>query len=150
PTLDVNANLKDYKEEAEVAPVVDGANRENTTYLYSTNNHARVGCKQKNTPDCPANKFMAMTASLDTEIIGPVSADEIPYDDIQEAVHVKLYPTALATSSVVVFPSLDLGFLGKPELETPTGAQMMRMRYQKDSNGNPRELIDGYIYYKDG
>src|SRR5690606_28409625 len=30
PTLDVNANMKDYKEEAEVAPVVNGERRENT------------------------------------------------------------------------------------------------------------------------
>src|SRR5690554_2853354 len=110
PTLDVNANLVDFKVEDEEAPDLfdpygdpaqfpEGGNLQNTTYLYSTNNTARIGCSRTQA-ECLANKFMAVTAGLDTEVMGPASGEDIPYPDINQAVHVKLYPTALATSSL--------------------------------------------------
>jgi len=156
PTNDVNANLKDYKDEPETAPIVNGAHRENTTYLYSKGSNARVGCTKKKQwawdpppADCPDKKFLVLTANLDTEVIGPVESSAIPYDGIDRAVNVKLYPTAIATSSVTVFA--DLPIISFVETENPTGAQLMRMRYQPDSNGNRTELIDGYIYtHEDG
>lgn len=145
PTLDVNANLVDLKDD-EGVPKLDnpngnkavfptGQNLQNTTYLYSKGSNARVGCATSG-KECLANKFMAMTAGLDTEIIGPVFGDQIPYNDISEAIHVKLYPTALYTSSLSVNVNLII------TIEAPTGPQIMRMRYQ-----NGTDLIDGYIYF---
>lgn len=156
PTLDVNANLKDYKEEGETQPVVNGPYRENTTYLDKSSqpgvdtSNVNVGCKQ-NVGSCPGQRFMTMMANLDTEVMGPVSGSDIPYDDIHDAVHVKLYPTALYTSSINVHAKLsNLPLIRLLELETPTGPQMMRMRYQSDAGGKPTELIDGYIYDNNG
>ena len=74
-----------------------------------------------------------MTAGLDTEVIG--------YDESEDAIHVKLYPSTLITSSIDVYAKA----LGIELSANPTGPQMMRMRFQKDSNGKPVELIDGYI-----
>src|SRR5690554_3723597 len=156
PTLDVNANLKDYKEEGETQPVVNGPYRENTTYLDKSSqpgvdtSNVNVGCKQ-NVGSCPGQRFMAMMANLDTEVMGLVSGSDIPYDDIHDAVHVKLYPTALYTSSINVHAKVsNLPLINLLELETPTGPQMMRMRYQSDAGGKPTELIDGYIYDNNG
>lgn len=156
PTLDVNANLKDYKEEGETQPVVNGPYRENTTYLDKSSqpgvdtSNVNVGCKQ-NVGSCPGQRFMAMMANLDTEVMGPVSGSDIPYEDIHDAVHVKLYPTALYTSSINVHAKVsNLPLINLLELETPTGPQMMRMRYQDDGSGKRTDLIDGYIYEKNG
>src|SRR5690606_13984074 len=89
PTSDVNANMKDFKEEAETAPNVDtGEHMENTTRVV-TAGLAQVGCT---TGDCPEQEFMSLQASLDTEILGQGG----------DIVRVKLYPTILATSSLTI------------------------------------------------
>lgn len=133
PTVDVNANLQvDSGERGPEYPNPtsnDTAARENTAFLTSDN--TGIGCEQGKS--CPKDKYLMMTANLNTEVIG--------WDETEQAIKVKLYPSVLATTSVTVVPKI----LGIIPAATPTGPQLMRMRYQKDANGNRTELIDGYI-----
>ncbi len=133
PAIDVNANLLDFKEEAEQAPDLQtGAFLENTTYLRpQEGSPAKIACGSSET--C-ADEFgvLAITAALNTEIVGPVG----------KAVQVKLYPTIIATSGFTV------DIIG---IRPPAGPQILRMRYQRqdvnDENSPRTELIDGFIRY---
>jgi hypothetical protein len=101
---------------------------------------AQIGCKVGET--CPGKKSIYFTAALD------VAADS---DAIEGRVLVKLYPTTLYTSSADVFVevnpllSLVVGDIGA----IPTGPMSMRMRFQKDSNGERNDLIDAFIFTND-
>lgn len=136
PTADVNANF-DY-ESGEPGPTAADptAHLENSTKLVVTGvsgsvTSASVGCDRGQT--CPEKKYVFVTGALDTEVVG--------YDAAQDAVHVKIHPTLLMTSSVDVHSTVA----GLLKSTTPTGPQVMRLRYQKDANGNRTQLIDGYI-----
>ncbi|WP_097458837.1 Ig-like domain-containing protein [Mangrovitalea sediminis] len=136
PTADVNANF-DY-EAGEPGPTSASptTNLDNSTQLLVTGvggavTAANVGCQNGN---CPANQYVFLTGALNTEVVG--------YNAAQNAVQVKLHPTLLMTSSIDVYSTVASLIQSK----TPTGPMVMRLRYQKDSNGQRNQLIDGWIY----
>ncbi|PVY77006.1 hypothetical protein C8D92_104239 [Tamilnaduibacter salinus] len=96
---------------------------------------------------CPQLQSIFQTGGLNTEIIGPVDPN-----DPSKGVEVRLYPTLLTTTSVTVYADLtgplagiiDLG--GVTFVETPTGKQVIRMRYQDQDNDGIRDsFIRGVI-----
>lgn len=104
----------------------------------NSGNEARVGCNVDNPPaTCPELQYIFQTGGLNTEIIGPVDPD-----DPSAGVEVRLYPTLLTTSSVTVYANAPLlGFQ-----ETPTGKQVIRMRYRdEDGDGTRDHFIRGVI-----
>jgi hypothetical protein len=108
--------------------------------LFTPVTGAQIGCEVGES--CPSEKFIYFTSALD------VAVDS---DVIDGRVLVKLYPTTLYTSSADVYvdinPTLALivGNIGA----IPTGPMSMRMRFQKDSNGERNDLIDAFIFTND-
>lgn len=109
---------------------------------------ANIGCQAQgdssgnNWEDCPREKFIYKTAKLDVDLI-----DEVKEDG---KVTVKLHPSVLFTSSLTVhvfIPDLPLFTLGTESAHQsiPTGPQVMRMRYEKDENGDRTNFITGHI-----
>ncbi len=98
---------------------------------------ARVGCNRADAQQaCPQLQYIFQTGGLNTEIIGPVDPN-----DPSAGVEVRLYPTLLTTSSVDVFANAPLfGFQ-----KTPTGPQVIRMRYEDDGSGSRDSFIKGVI-----
>jgi hypothetical protein len=82
-----------------------------------------------------------MTSGIDSTVGG---------DIIDGRALVKLHPTTIYTSSLDVYVKLDplltmgLSLTGGMDA-IPTGPMSMRMRFQKDANGERNELINGYI-----
>lgn len=137
PTADVNANFSYESGEPGPTPSDPTANLENSTQLKVTGTvgsvtSASVGCDSSQT--CPSKKYVFLTGALNTEVVG--------YDPAKDAVQVKLHPTVLVTSSVDIYSTVA----GLVKSQTPTGPQIMRLRYQKDANGVRDQLIDGYIH----
>jgi len=96
---------------------------------------ARVGCDYSD-DDCPADKFIHVTADLDVQVLG--------YDADEDAVKVNIYPTLLKTSTVDVYAQILLAII--PIKETiATGPQIMRIRYEDDGNGNRTQPVTGWI-----
>jgi len=96
---------------------------------------ARVGCDYSD-DDCPADKFIHVTADLDVQVLG--------YDADEDAVKVNIYPTLLKTSTVDVYAQILLAIV--PIKETiATGPQIMRIRYEDDGNGNRTQPVTGWI-----
>lgn len=136
PTADVNANFAYESGEPGPTSAAPTDHLENSTKLIATGQSgsvtaASVGCDGGTT--CPEKHYVFVTGALDTEVVG--------YDASKNAVHVKLHPTLLMTTSVDVYSTVA----GVIKSTTPTGPQVMRLRYQDDSNGNPTQLIDGWI-----
>lgn len=101
---------------------------------------AQIGCKVGES--CPSKKFIYLTSALNAAVGS---------DIIGGRMRVKLYPTTIYTSSVDVYVEMDpnLSLLAGDIGAIPTGPMSMRMRYQKDSNGERNELIDGFIFIND-
>ncbi|WP_375177211.1 Ig-like domain-containing protein [Marinobacter mobilis] len=116
-----------------------------TRVISQDRSHARVGCNRdrKNIfsswilTECPELKFIYQTGALNTEVIGPVDPD-----NPAAGVRVLLYPTLLTTTSLTVNAMVlsDLTWA-----ETPTGPQVIRMRYADDGSGERNGLIPGVI-----
>lgn len=97
---------------------------------------ARVGCNKADAPQsCTELQYIFQTGGLNTEIIGPVDPN-----DPSAGVEVRLYPTLLTTSSVDVYANTGLLFQ-----KTPTGPQVIRMRYEDDGSGSRDSFIKGVI-----
>jgi hypothetical protein len=100
---------------------------------------AQIGCEVDTY--CPENSFIYMTSGIDSAV-----GDDI----IDGRALVKLHPTTIYTSSLNVYVKLDplltvgLSLTGGMDA-IPTGPMSMRMRFQKDANGERNELINGYI-----
>ncbi|MCH2552928.1 MAG: Ig-like domain-containing protein [Alcanivorax sp.] len=145
PAFDVNADFVHQDAEPQPQPTA-GVPGEypvppNGTELFVQNTggllqEARVGCDYDGA-NCPAEKFLYLTAALDVEVVG--------YDAQEDAVRVNIYPTLLQTSSVDVFGRLALAFFPLGDVTIPTGAQVMRIRYQEDGNGNRTQPVTGWI-----
>ena len=145
PAYDVNADYVHQDSEPQPQPAAGDPNEypvpPNSTELFvqSTGGllqEARVGCDYDGA-NCPADKFLYLTAALDVEVVG--------YDAQEDAVRVNIYPTLLQTSSVDVFGRLALAFFPLGDVTIPTGAQVMRIRYQEDGNGNRTQPVTGWI-----
>ena len=145
PAYDVNADYVHQDSEPQPQPAAGDPNEypvpPNSTELFvqSTGGllqEARVGCDYDGA-NCPAEKFLYLTAALDVEVVG--------YDAQEDAVRVNIYPTLLQTSSVDVFGRLALAFFPLGDVTIPTGAQVMRIRYQEDGNGNRTQPVTGWI-----
>ena len=145
PAYDVNADYVHQDSEPQPQPAAGDPNEypvpPNSTELFvqSTGGllqEARVGCDYDGA-NCPADKFLYLTAALDVEVVG--------YDAQEDAVRVNIYPTLLQTSSVDVFGRLALAFFPLGDFTIPTGAQVMRIRYQEDGNGNRTQPVTGWI-----
>jgi hypothetical protein len=101
---------------------------------------AQIGCEVEES--CPSKKFIYLTSAVDAAVTSEVDNGRV---------RVKLFPTTIYTSSVDVYvkvdPSLALivGDIGA----IPTGPMSMRMRFQKDSNEERNQLIDGFIFTND-
>ncbi|MDC0661013.1 Ig-like domain-containing protein [Marinobacter sp. SS21] len=116
-----------------------------TRVVSTSRADARVGCNRdrKNIfsswieTDCPELKFIYQTGALYTEVVGPVDPD-----NPEAGVRVLLHPTLLTTNSLTVHAKVltDLTWA-----ETPTGKQIIRMRYAEDDQGNRSALIPGLI-----
>lgn len=116
-----------------------------TRVVSTSRSDARVGCNRdrKNIfsswieTDCPELKFIYQTGALYTEVVGPVDPA-----NPAAGVRVLLHPTLLTTDSLTVHAKVlsDLTWA-----ETPTGKQIIRMRYAKDGEGNRTALIPGVI-----
>ncbi|ERS06800.1 hypothetical protein Q673_04900 [Marinobacter sp. EN3] len=104
-------------------------------------------------PDiCPEDKFIYLTAMLDTIVAGQ--------PDDQGRVPVEILPSVLATTSSDVWVKIDTQLLDafarigladtgiEAEELIPTGPLMMRMRYPRDASGNV-EPLNGFLYTND-
>jgi hypothetical protein len=114
---------------------------------------ARIGCKVGPVgTDCPRDKFIYLTAMLDTIVAGQ--------PDEQGRVPVEILPSVLATTSSDVWVKINTALLDafagigladvgiKPDENIPTGPLMMRIRYPRDANGNV-EPLNGFLYTND-
>jgi len=134
PTSDVNANF--IHDVGEVGPVAGGNGS------YSAVNGAQIipdpahnppysgqvtglniGCAIGQT--CPQSQFTYLSAALDADVVG--------YNASLGGVEVLIYPTQLVASSVDVYATATVGTVSSP---TPTGPQIMRLRYAADPNPN--------------
>lgn len=116
-----------------------------TRVISRSRSDARVGCNRDRESlfhgwietDCPELKFIYQTGALNTEVVGPVDPD-----NPAAGVRVLLHPTLLTTTSLTVNAKVlsDLTWA-----ETPTGPQVIRMRYADDGQGNRSALIPGVI-----
>jgi hypothetical protein len=104
---------------------------------------AQIGCEVGT--NCPENSFIYMTSAMDAAVS----------DDIVDGRAItKLHPTTIYTSSLDVYVKLDplltVGISLTGGLDAfPTGPMLLRMRFQKDANGDRNELINGYISTND-
>src|SRR5690606_14588350 len=106
-----------------------------TRVISPSRTDARVGCNRDRESlfhgwietDCPEFKFIYQTGALNTEVVGPVDPD-----NPAAGVRVLLHPTLLTTPSLTVNAKVlsDLTWA-----ETPTGPQVIRMRYADDGQG---------------
>jgi len=158
PTIDVNGNFvydgrawSDDESgctaqscEAVPADMQNGiVKEENSTKILSTGQGGVVtasntGCPSGN--DCPKKKYVWLTSGLHVEVVG---ADTFPGTG-EQAVRVRVHPNVIYTSNLDVYISV----LGGPAMNTPSGPQIMRVRYQKDSNGKLKPLT-GWILHTD-
>ncbi|SNC76982.1 Ig-like domain-containing protein [Marinobacter sp. es.048] len=99
--------------------------------------NARVGCSYEEPEECWDKKYIYQTYGLNTEVIGPEKDPETGEDTGN--IRVLLYPTMLVTTPAKVWYNL----LGPSESDT--GPQILRMRYQEPTAGNPQGLIEGRI-----
>ncbi|MDX1755991.1 MAG: Ig-like domain-containing protein [Marinobacter sp.] len=116
-----------------------------TRVVSTSRSDARVGCNRDRDhifapwieTECPELKFIYQTGALYTEVVGPVDPD-----NPEAGVRVLLHPTLLTTNSLTVHAKVlsDLTWA-----ETPTGKQIIRMRYAEDAEGNRTALIPGVI-----
>lgn len=169
PTADVDASFT--HDEGEPKPIFeDGELLNPEAILNSTNLDAKswggllkdvnVGCEIGT--ECPDKKFIYMTAQLNTDVLGYRSAEEIQQlvetgefsldnvpdvlmldgNVVEGAVLVHILPTQMVTSALVTYAMPIIG----SAMEVSTGAQVMRMRYQKDPKDNNRtQPITGWI-----
>lgn len=111
---------------------------------------AGIGCEVGES--CPEDKFIYLTAMLDTIVAGQ--------PDEQGRVPVEILPSVLATTSTDVWAKIDTTLLdlfaqfniAKTGIEAneriPTGPLMMRIRYPRDASGNV-EPLNGFLYTND-
>jgi hypothetical protein len=144
PTSDVNANF--VHDSGEIGPVlsngvysaVNGAQIIPDTSSHPTASSGfvsglNIGCDVGST--CPQNQFTYLSAALDAEVVG--------YDSSLGGIRVLINPTQLIASSVDVYASASIGTVQNP---TPTGPQVMRLRYAMDSVTGKRDLpVTGVI-----
>lgn len=116
-----------------------------TRVVSRNREEARVGCNRDRKDiyspwietECPELQFIYMTGALNTEVVGPVEPD-----DPSAGVRVLLHPTLLTTTSLTVNAKVGTDLTWA---ETPTGPQVIRMRYAEDEVGNRTRLIPGVI-----
>lgn len=116
-----------------------------TRVVSRNREEARVGCnrdrKDIGSPwietECPELQFIYMTGALNTEVVGPVDPD-----DPAAGVRILLHPTLLTTTSLTVHAKVGTDLTWA---ETPTGPQIIRMRYAEDEQGKRTRLIPGVI-----
>ena len=111
---------------------------------------AGIGCEVGES--CPEDKFIYLTAMLDTIVAGQ--------PDEQGRVPVEILPSVLATTSTDVWAKIDTTLLDlfaqfniantgiEANERIPTGPLMMRIRYPRDANGNV-EPLNGFLYTND-
>ena len=86
---------------------------------------------------CPERKFVYLTGALNVELIGPTT-----YPPTGEtAVQVNVLPTLLMTSSLDFYAIASLA----GEQFSPTGPQVMRIRYADNGSGVRNQPVTGYI-----
>lgn len=139
PTSDINGNY--VLDAQEPQPVEDPDNP--GQYPVPTNGaklgvvatgglllDANVGCAIGDS--CPDRKFLHVTGGLDAEVAG--------YDATEDAVRVNIFPTLIMTTTEDVYANILL--LGEDTI--PTGAQVMRVRYEDRGSGRV-EPVTGWI-----
>jgi hypothetical protein len=111
---------------------------------------AGIGCEVGES--CPEDKFIYLTAMLDTIVAGQ--------PDEQGRVPVEILPSVLATTSIDVWAKIDTTLLDlfaqfniantgiEANERIPTGPLIMRIRYPRDANGNV-EPLNGFLYTND-
>ncbi|AJD46627.1 hypothetical protein S7S_01015 [Isoalcanivorax pacificus W11-5] len=144
PTADVNSNtVRDPDEDNAVDNPVLTANgaRLEVTGAGGAVTAAEVGCEPGE--ECPRDKYIYLTGTLNADVVGYRSPDELDLTDpslppevvSNGGVLVYLYPTALQTTNVVVYADAAIGEADPAS----TGPQTMRMRATCDarSGGAP-------------
>lgn len=154
PTLDANSDLVlNAAEKAdgitEVPP--NAAQLEMVGANSDVVSEAAIGCSVDASSCAPIDRTIAKTLKLDVEI----GNERVTWDNGLTGIPVKLNPSVLFTTSSDVWIKLDSEFLaqiasdGDQNQRVPTGPMVMRMRYQKGSDGKRDDLIDGLIYTSD-
>ncbi len=143
PSADVNANGRFDDGEPGYG---DGEPAVNTTRLRvlggsTLTQNPRLAC------DTPERCDIQVVGALNSEVMGATEYDD-PRTEQQErlpAVRVGLYPTQILASSVTV--KADVLIEGGIPIESPTGTQVMRMRYtcSADQGDNACDGTDGLI-----
>ncbi len=140
PSADVNANGRFDDGEPGYGGGEPGVNTTRLEVLGGSTltQNPRLAC------DTPERCDIQVVGALNSEVIGPGEYDD-PRTEQQErlpAVRVGLYPTQILASSVTV--KADVLIEGGIPIESPTGTQVMRMRYSDDGG-----LIPGWIVATD-
>lgn len=92
--------------------------------------------------DCPSKEFVWLTAGLNSEVLGPgtfPTTDPSHPAAGRQAVRVAVHPNIIYTSNLDVYA--DIGTVQ----HTPSGPQIMRIRYATGPGGEPQPLT-GWIY----
>ena len=150
PTFDINANHVHEAQEPQPEEEPEGSGQypvpPNATELSVVEGSegdlltdAKVGCDFESS--CPDKKFLFLTGALNGDVVG--------YVPEEDAVKVEIYPTLITTSSVDTHAKLGFNFGGWLDLTVDqileTGAQVMRVRYAKDGNGDRTQPVTGWI-----
>jgi len=89
--------------------------------------------------ECPRQKFTYLNSALVAEV-----TEEF---DTENGIKVLIWPAQIMSSSVPVFTQFGLF---SQVVEAASGAQILRMRYEKDENGNRNQPITGWITQDNG
>mgnify|MGYP005749826947 CR=1 FL=1 len=143
PTADVNGNtLRDAAEDNAVdnPEMLKNSTRLEISSVGGTIAEANVGCPVGQS--CPRDTYAYITGTLDTEVVGYLSAAEIPAVargtvpqavlDAGGGILVYLYPNVMMASETTVYATTTLGGLATAD-PAPTGPLIMRMRHQCDA-----------------
>ncbi|MBA1145982.1 Ig-like domain-containing protein [Ectothiorhodospiraceae bacterium WFHF3C12] len=164
PTVDVNANFVHdgrtvsddestcTRESCEALPAMEAGEyvvEENASNIIATGagglaEGANTGCgfNDDGSPaSCPARQFVWLTAGLNSEVLGTGTHPGTG----REAVRVAVHPNIIYTSNLDVYA--DVSILPDPVL-TPSGPQIMRVRYAEGPEGRPQPMA-GWIYEND-
>ena len=93
-----------------------------------------AGARITATQECPSQKFTYLNGALAAEV-----TDEYVHG---QGLKVKIWPAQIMSTSVPIFTQFDeFPYV----IESASGAQILRMRYEEDQGGNRTQPISGWL-----
>ncbi|MBM7334185.1 Ig-like domain-containing protein [Alloalcanivorax marinus] len=98
-----------------------------------------AGARITATQECPSQKFTYINGALTAEVTDEYVSGQ--------GLKVKIWPAQIMSTSVPIFTQFDeFPYI----IESASGAQVLRMRYEEDLNGNRTQPITGWLKDENG